>query len=882
MHRHLISLAILAYAGMTALPVHANNLTVAAPSEVTTQLPRTAKPMHYEVLIAPDAKNGTFSAKTTIYIEVLQKTMDISLNAADLEFNSVSLFSDNAKSQHASIIINPERQTASFHFARQIIPGKYKLTMEYKGKIGTQAAGLFALDYDTKDGKQRALFTQFENSEARRMIPSWDEPNYKASFQLSAIVPADQMAVSNMPVNSVGKTVNGKKRVSFATTPTMSSYLLFFGLGDFERATTKLDNTELGVITKRGSLEQARFALDSSKDILREYNDYFGIKYPLPKLDNIAAPGQSQFFEAMENWGSIFTFEFGLLNNPAISTARDQENIFSTEAHEMAHQWFGNLVTMQWWDDLWLNEGFASWMESRMTERLHPEWNTGLSAVEKRNLAMSTDAFSTTHPIVQHVSTVEQASQAFDNITYMKGEAVIRMLEAYVGEDAWRNGVRSYLAKHAYGNTITNDLWVEIEQAAQKPLTDIANDFTLQPGIPLVRLDSVVCENQQSLITLSQSEFNIDTENKKPLTWRVPVTLQVLGNDEKTKVVVEGGKAQLKLDGCGPVLLNAGQSGYFRSSYDAQAFNNLSHSFAQLATIDQLGLLADTWALAFNGHQSFSDFMDIADALPLSADPKVWSQITQVFSEIHTNYASQPERQQQFAQYAIKRLKPKLDLISWTPAENEHHAIAELREQLILSLSEFNDTETIAEAHRLYDAQNKHVAAIPPELNLVILSVVAYHANSESWEELHRQAMAETSPMIKDHLYQLLAIGKDQFNAQKALKLAISDEPNKTISAGMISAVAKAYPDAAFDFALANLDTVSTLVDETSRSRYLPQLAMGSSDPTMINKLADYAQQHLTPESRKEADAAIAQINLRLLYRERNLKKIDAWLAAHT
>src|SRR5690606_32077123 len=240
-------------------------------------------------------------------------------------------------------------------------------------------------------------------------------------------------------------------------------------------------------------VDQARFALESSKDVLAEYNDYFGVKYPLPKLDNIAAPGRSQFFSAMENWGAIFTFEHTLLLDPAIANISDRQRIFSVAAHEIAHQWFGNLVTMAWWDDLWLNEGFATWMAARTTQKLHPEWNTHLYSVGGRESAMSLDAAVTTHPVVQHVETVEQASQAFDSITYQKGGAVIRMLEGYVGADAWREGVRNYMKTHAYGNTVSDDLWRAVQASAGKPILDIAHDFTLQPGVPLIRVASATC-----------------------------------------------------------------------------------------------------------------------------------------------------------------------------------------------------------------------------------------------------------------------------------------------------------------------------------------------------------------------------------------------------
>ena len=316
------------------------------------------------------------------------------------------------------------------------------------------------------------MFTQFENSDARRFVPSWDEPGRKATFELTATVPADQMAVSNMPIRSTDVLPGGRKRVHFATTPKMSSYLLFFGSGDFERIHRNVDGVDVGVVVKRGDTAQAAFALDAASDILPYYNDYFGTPYPLPKLDLIAAPGSSQFFGAMENWGAIFYFERDLLIDPRISTERDKQGVYLVIAHEMAHQWFGDLVTMAWWDDLWLNEGFASWMENKVTDHFHPEWKIWLQALRDKQSAMQEDARDGTHPIVTPINDVLQASSAFDSITYSKGAAVIRMLESYLGEDAFRDGVRRYIHDHAYGNTTTDDLWAAMDrgsQAAHKP-----------------------------------------------------------------------------------------------------------------------------------------------------------------------------------------------------------------------------------------------------------------------------------------------------------------------------------------------------------------------------------------------------------------------------
>src|SRR5688572_13380239 len=611
----------------------AGTVAAAERTPTPTQLPRLVRPVHYNVTIEPDAATLTFRGDVAISLEVLAPVESITLNALDLKFASVR-FTDStgrAVGSKPQVTIDEAAQTATFAFGKTILSGQYWLALDYTGKIGTQAVGLFAIDYDTAAGRKRALYTQFEAPDARRMVPSWDEPAYKATFTLEAIVPQEQMAVSNMPVAERVDIAGGQSRVRFEQSPKMSTYLLFLGVGEFDRATAKVGPTELGVITQRGKADQARFALDSSVRVLREYNDYFGMPYALPKLDNVASPGSSRFFGAMENWGAIFTFEYAILLDPAIATQSDKQSVFSIAAHEIAHQWFGDLVTMRWWDDLWLNEGFASWMASRTMQRLHPEWNASLRTVEARDRAMERDSIVTTHPIVQTVETVEQASQAFDAISYSKGEAVIRMLEGYVGDAAWRDGVRSYMKKHAYGNTVSRDLWSAVEAAADQPITAIAHDFTLQPGVPMIRIESAVCREGKTTLQLTQGEFSKDQPKKKPLSWRVPVTAKTLGAAEHARHVVTGGKATMTVPGCDPVVVNAGQSGYYRTLYASPQFDKITQRFASIPAIDQLGILADAWALGLAGQQSSTDILKLALATPTTADPQVWGTLANVF-----------------------------------------------------------------------------------------------------------------------------------------------------------------------------------------------------------------------------------------------------------
>jgi aminopeptidase N len=881
MRRILVSAIVLALAGLSAVPVvHADTRPATSAMQATTQLPRNARPAHYDVTITPDAANLKFDGHVAIAIDVLQPTASITLNAIDMTFPKVRLMSANGKAAMADpkVTVDADAQTATFTFGKPIARGSYKLVMDYTGKIGTQANGLFAIDYDTKAGKRRALYTQFENSDARRFIPSWDEPAYKATFDLTVTVPSAQMAVSNMPVAQRTDLGNGLARVRFATSPKMSTYLLFFALGDFDRATTRLGATEIGVVTQKGSSSQAAFALESAKAVLAEYNDYFGTPYPLPKLDNIASPGSSQFFGAMENWGAIYTFEYAMLLDPTISTQADKQGVFNTEAHEMAHQWFGDLVTMDWWDDLWLNEGFASWMQGRTTEKLHPEWNSALSAIRVRASAMSRDAVVTTHPVVQHVETVEQASQAFDSITYSKGESVIRMLEGYVGADAWRAGVRRYIKAHAHGNTVSDDLWREVDAAAGKPITQIAHEFTLQPGVPLIRVEQATCVAGHTALKLSQGEFTKDRPDKAPLSWHVPVIAQVLGTSKTARTLVTDGKATLDVPGCGTVVVNAGQSGYYRTLYSPQQFAALTSDFAKLAPIDQLGIMDDVWSLGMAGLQPASDYLDLVQATPAAADPQIWGDIAGSFDSLNRYYDGDPARQAALRAFAIARLTPVFERIGWIAKPRESDPVKNLRNELIDSLSALGDPTVIAEARRRYVAQSSDPTAMPPALRKVIIDVVARHADAATWEQLHAAALAEKTPLIKDDLYAYLSSTEDTTLAQRALDLSLTDEPGATNSAAMIANVADLHPELAFDFAVAHMAQVDTKVDSTSRSRYYPALAYNSLNPAMIGKVKAFAEAHIAATSRRSANTTVSNITYRIMVRNERLPAIDAWL----
>jgi aminopeptidase N len=859
-----------------AAPAPRSAVQGAAPRQIPTQLPSNVRPLQYAITATPDAQNLRFTGSTLIDIEVLEATSEIVLNAADLDLRSASLTPiAGGEARPARISTDEKAQTATFRFPDRVAPGQYRLLVDYSGKIYTQAAGLFALDYDTPQGKKRALYTQFEAPDARRFFPGWDEPQFRTPYNLSVIVPQADDVISNMPQAGVENRADGTKLVTFQKTPAMSSYLLFLGVGDFDRITTTAAGTEIGVVTKAGDGEKGRWALEGSAQIVPWYNSYFGTPYPLPKLDNVAGPGSSQFFGAMENWGAIFSFESILLVDPAITTEATKQRIFEVAAHEIAHQWFGNLVTMAWWDDLWLNEGFASWMATKATHTLHPEWEVDISQVGGRESAMGLDSVSTTHPVVQRLTTVEQISQAFDAITYQKGEAVITMLEDYVGEDAWRKGVQDYIRTHRLSNTQTDDLWQAIERAAGKPVKAIAHDFTLQPGVPLIRVENAACRGGKTAVTLRQAEFTRDRPQKSPLAWRVPVIASTVGGKE-VRSLVTGGAGSLSVPGCGALVLNSGQSGYYRTLYSPALLDKLTASFSRLQPIDQVGLLADQWALGLAGHQSAAEALEMVDAVPANANANVYSRVASILLRIHALYEGDAARQGMLARYASAKLGPALNRVGWTAKPGEAPTVPVLRSELISTLGYMGDPAVVAEATRRYTSGDPSATSGP--LRTAILGVVARNLDEAGWDRLRAQARAETNPLVKAQLYRLLGASRNPVLAQRALDLALTPEPGATTSAGLVSSVAAANPDLAFDWAIRNREKVEGLVDISSRSRYFAGLGAGSSDAAMVAKLEDYAKRYLTPESRRPADTAIASIQDRVRVRQTRLPDITRWL----
>jgi aminopeptidase N len=857
-----------------AWPGHAHGIADALPA----RLPANVTPVHYDLRLEPDASALTFEGRQVIDIVVHRETRTITLNALDLVITEAGIEGVG----RASVTLDTEQQTATLAFPSPVPAGKHRLSMQFSGRVNRSAAGLFALDYTTEAGPRRMLSMQLEPMDGRRVAPMWDEPTAKATFALEVVIPKDERAFSNMPEAS--NRVEGDRRiVRFEPTPKMSSYLLHLTVGDLERVSRTIAGVDVGIVTRRGAGHMAGFALDATSEVLPWFNDYFGTPYPLPKLDMIAAPGDSSFFGAMENWGAIFYFEDVLLVDPERSSESDRQAVFSVIAHEVAHQWFGNLVTMRWWDDLWLNEGFASWMASKVSDKLHPEWKPWLQAVAgPKEYAMQLDAGAATHAVVRPVESIEQANQAFDPIAYSKGRAVIRMIEETVGEAGFREGIRRYMKKHAYANTITQDLWTELQQATGQPITDIAHDFTRQPGVPLVTVSEAACRDGKTTLTLTQSRFETDERSAEPVRWRIPVRARAGGGGPVAQVVMaKEGPTTLTLPGCEPVIVNSGQAGYFRTHYPPADLARLRTRLGQIDDIDQLGLLSDATALGNTGLVPATTFLDLSFGIPADSDPLVWTFVAQQLVELDRVLDGSPS-QAAWREIARARLAPKFESVGWTPRAGQGDTVALLREGLISALGALDDPAVVAESISRFRRSAKEPDALPAAIRWPVLVVAARHADAALWEEMHARARKTTNPVEQQDLYTLLGAALDPALAQRALELSLSGEPPATISPAIIRMVAVRHPALAYDFAVANEPAVLAMVEASSRYSYIPALAQSSPDAALAKRLRAYSERSIPASGRQDAEVSVAEIDRRARSYAYTRPELEAWVQART
>ncbi|MFZ2030845.1 MAG: M1 family metallopeptidase [Vitreimonas sp.] len=835
-------------------------------------------PSRYEISITPNDAASTFAGEETITVRATEAASAITLNALDIIVQSATIDGAAARVQmdeaHQQMTLTPQASLSA---------GQHAIHIVYAGKIQDGAFGLFRTTYTDHGHEKHLLITQFEPSDARRLAPMWDQPNRRAVFALTVTAPAGQNAVSNMQAINTEHLQGGSTRVHFADSPPMASYLVFVGVGELDRITTNVDGIEVGVITRRGQAARGRYALQSAADVLHYYRDYFGIAYPLPKLDMIGAPGEGGGFAAMENWGAILYFDQYLLLDDNLSSEADRQFVFDSVAHEIAHQWFGDLVTMNWWNDLWLNEGFASWMASKATEHLHPEWAPWRSALNSGTArVMVTDARAGTHPVVRPVNTIDEANLAFDGITYSKGLAVIRMIEAYVGEDAFRTGVRNYLSAHRLGNTVSSDLWSAVQAASGQPVLQIAHDFTEQSGYPIVRATGAACANGSgnSQIELTQKRFALDDTARTQQMWSIPIVARRLNGQALRTVMPARASANIDVPpGCGAYLVNAGQTAYFHVLYDQRNFDALAAGFATLDADDQLGMLLDYWAFARSGDATFTSYLQLVSTLPANVDPVVAMDTADSMTAF-LDYARGRPSEAAVRGYGRAVLAPFFQRVGWTPHPGETPNDSLLRAKLVTALGELGDPDVIAEARRRVEASRRDPSALPGSVRNAAFGVYAYNATPAQLAALISQARAATDFVEQRRLWGAIGQVNDNTLAQQLLNMTLGNEIPRPLRPAVISRVAGNHPRMAWDFLVAHRPAIENILEAGLRLEFPTGIAANSADPAMAAELDRYAA-NFPAGARPQVDGAKATILLRADAVRNRFPAAEAWIAQH-
>jgi aminopeptidase N len=849
-------------------------------NETPGKLPKEVIPTEYAIRIVPNLDNFTFAGSETVKLNVRSPVHQLMLNGLELKIQAALV--DGKELPAPAIKTDNGKELLTLTLPSELAAGDHTLALRFTGKINQQGQGLFYMRYQEEGSGARKVMlgTQFEATDARRFFPCWDEPAFRARFQLTAVVPENWLAVSNMPIESEKKIAGGKE-VRFAPTPPMSSYLNVFVAGELDFIESHVGSTQIRVIATKGKAELGRYALEASAEILKYYNEYFGVPYPLPKLDQIAIPGG--FGGAMENWGGITYYESRLLFDPKNSSAETKQNIYEVLAHEMAHMWFGDLVTMAWWDNLWLNEGFASWMGSKCTAHFNPQWEVWLARELPRDptrrsgiakeAAMEGDARSTTHPIQQPIATEAEANSAFDDITYKKGQSFLRMLESFLGEDVFRDGIRRYIAAHEYSNTTTADLWNALSDASNKSVGEIAAGWTEQPGFPVVTVDRQTSDK----VRLTQGRFTVNFKNAPPLFWQIPLTYSVIGEKPATLLMTGKTAALENIPADRAFKLNLKGAGNYRVEYDDRSWDLLLKALPELGVEDRVNLMSDAWALVQAGRAPVSLYFGLIEKLPASTGLAEREQIINVMEFVNGLLVGSSERER-FQQFARSLLRPTFSILGWESKPDEAPNAGRLRASLIGALGHLNDPEIIAGCRERFEKFLAHPASLPPDLRAPVLAVVGRYADEKTWNKLHELGLKTTSIEEKQNCYDALACATDPKLVKKTLAIALTDELPTSRAVFLVSRVARnsGHPDIAWDFAKANMKGLLAKVDAAGANRYAPSLFTFFSQGSRGDELRNYAKRNLSQATAPEVAKAVDEIQFRADFRNRLASQLAA------